>query len=62
MAEFKSIGRIVKVSGPVVDAEFAPDELPEITHALEIDLTVGGETRVIVGETAQHLGHNRVRP
>ena len=61
MAEFKSIGRIVKVSGPVVDAEFAPDELPEITFAVEIDITVDGEKRVIVGETAQHLGHNRVR-
>ena len=61
MAEFKSIGRIVKVSGPVVDAEFAADDLPEITHAVEIDLVVGGEKRMIVGETAQHLGHNRVR-
>jgi len=61
VAEFKSIGRIVKVSGPVVDAEFAAEDLPEITHAVEIDLVVDGEHRIIVGETAQHLGHNRVR-
>ena len=61
MAEVKSIGRITKVSGPVVDAEFPADELPEITHAVEIDISIGGESYVIIGETAQQLGNNRVR-
>ncbi len=61
MADVKSIGRIVKVAGPVVDVEFPKDGLPEILHALEIDLTLGGETTSIVAETAQHLGANRVR-
>jgi F-type H+-transporting ATPase subunit beta len=56
-----SNGRIVKVTGPVVDVEFAPDELPEINYALEFDLTVGGETQTIVAEVAQQLGRNRVR-
>jgi F-type H+-transporting ATPase subunit beta len=54
-------GRIVKVAGPVVDAEFAPDHLPEIFHALEMEITVGGKTQTVVAEVAQHLGHGRVR-
>ena len=61
MAEIKSVGRITKVAGPVVDVEFPPDGLPEILYALEVDLTVAGETRTVIAETAQHLGGNRVR-
>ena len=61
MADIKSAGRIVRVAGPVVDVEFAPNGLPEILHALEVDLTVGGRTSTIVCETAQHLGGNKVR-
>jgi F-type H+-transporting ATPase subunit beta len=54
-------GRIVKVAGPVVDVEFPPHALPEILHALSVDLEIGGEVRTVVCETAQHLGHNKVR-
>ena len=54
-------GRIVKVAGPVVDVEFAPDALPEILYALEVDLEVAGEKTTVICETAQHLGLNRVR-
>ena len=54
-------GRIVKVAGPVVDVEFPPDALPEILYALEVDLEVAGEKTTVICETAQHLGHNRVR-
>ena len=61
MAEAKSVGRITKVAGPVVDVEFPPDGLPEILHALEVDLTVSGITSTVVAETAQHLGNSRVR-
>jgi F-type H+-transporting ATPase subunit beta len=61
VTEAKSVGRITKVAGPVVDVEFPPDELPEILYALEIDLTMSGETSTVVAETAQHLGNNRVR-
>ncbi|HSL26686.1 MAG TPA: F0F1 ATP synthase subunit beta [Acidimicrobiia bacterium] len=57
----KSVGRIVKVAGPVVDVEFPPDDLPEVLHALEIDFSIGGEHKTVIAETAQHLGHNRVR-
>ncbi len=61
MAEVKSVGRIIKVAGPVVDVEFPPDGLPEILFALEVDLTLAGETKTIIAETAAHLGGGRVR-
>ncbi len=54
-------GRIVKVAGPVFDAEFAPDALPEILHAVEVDVAIGGVTLTVKGEVAQHLGDNKIR-
>jgi F-type H+-transporting ATPase subunit beta len=56
-----STGRIVKVAGPVVDAEFPAGELPEILNAVEITFTLEGETKTIIAEIAQHLGGNKVR-
>ncbi len=52
-----TFGRIVEVSGPVVDVEFAPNELPKIKDALTVD--VKGQERVM--EVAQHVGGNTVR-
>src|SRR3954454_1049933 len=54
-------GRVVRVIGPVVDVEFAPDEMPEIFFALHVDRTLGGETRTLTLEVAQHIGDNMVR-
>src|SRR5690242_15186765 len=54
-------GRIIAIAGPVVDAEFPPDALPEINHALRFDLELGGETVTITAEVAQQIGDNRVR-
>jgi F-type H+-transporting ATPase subunit beta len=54
-------GRVVVVSGPVVDVEFPPHALPEINTALEIDLEFSGEKLVITAEVAQQLGEGRVR-
>src|SRR6187551_519260 len=48
-------GHIVQIIGPVVDVEFAPEHLPEIYFALEIDLssTVGtGEDGAVVDNPA----------
>ncbi len=56
-----SIGRIVKVAGPVVDVEFPPGELPAINNALEVDIELGGETVTVVVEVAQHLGDSLIR-
>ena len=61
MADAVSAGRVVRVTGPVVDAEFPPGELPEILHALEIDFEVDGDRQTVVCETAQHLGDSKVR-
>ncbi|MBM3694592.1 MAG: F0F1 ATP synthase subunit beta [Actinobacteria bacterium] len=56
-----SKGRIVRVTGPVVDVEFPPEAMPEISHALHFNVLVGGETHQVVAEVAQHLGGGRVR-
>ena len=59
--ETRAIGRIVKVTGPVVDVEFPAEQLPEILNAIEVDYELAGERQTIVCEVAQHLGNNRVR-
>jgi F-type H+-transporting ATPase subunit beta len=57
----QSLGRVVRVIGPVVDVEFPPDELPELNGALHIDRTLDGQTDTITCEVAQHIGGNTVR-
>jgi len=54
-------GRIVAITGPVVDAEFPPGNLPEINDAIEFDVNVDGVAQTLTAEIAQHLGGNRVR-
>ncbi len=52
-------GRIVQITGPVVDVEFPPEELPEIYFAVQIPLDGGKES--LVAEVEQQLGNNWVR-
>ena len=54
-------GRIVGIAGPVIDVEFPRGHLPEINTALELDVTMNGESSKIVAETAQQIGDSRVR-
>ena len=54
-------GRVVRIIGPVVDVEFAPEELPEIFNALHVDRTLNDETQTLTLEVAQHIGDNQVR-
>ena len=54
-------GRVVAIAGPVVDVEFPPDALPEINHAVEMEIELEGEAIRIVAEVAQQIGDNRVR-
>ncbi len=54
-------GRVVSIAGPVVDAEFPPDSIPNINHAVEITNVVDGEEIIIVAEVAQQIGEGRVR-
>ena len=36
-------GRVVAIAGPVVDVEFPPHALPEINHAVEMDILLDGD-------------------
>src|SRR5437764_11359795 len=54
-------GRVVRVIGPVIDVEFAPDTMPELFNALHVDRTLGDETRTLTLEVSQHIGDNMVR-
>ncbi len=53
-----SVGRIIAILGPVVDAEFPDGQLPDVYAAVEIPLDGGGK---LVCEVQQQLGSNRVR-
>jgi F-type H+/Na+-transporting ATPase subunit beta len=57
-----NVGKVIEIKGVVLDAVF-PDRLPEIYHALHIDIPSrdGEEARVLVAEVQQHLGDDRVR-
>ncbi|MCD8160401.1 MAG: F0F1 ATP synthase subunit beta [Clostridiales bacterium] len=50
-------GKIVQVSGPVVDVEFPAGCLPKLKEALEVER---GGSRCVM-EVAQHIGGNTVR-
>ena len=57
----KNTGKIVEIKGVVLDAVF-PDKLPEIYHALSVQVPVeDGGTRELIAEVQQHLGDDRVR-
>src|SRR3954471_17187480 len=55
------VGRVVRVIGPVVDAEFPRDAMPEIFNALHVDVALSEGTKKLTLEVAQHLGDNVVR-
>jgi F-type H+-transporting ATPase subunit beta len=55
-----NMGRIVQISGPVVDVEF-PESLPAINNALTVDFTVLGQSSRLTLEVQQHLGDHWVR-
>jgi F-type H+-transporting ATPase subunit beta len=55
-------GRLIMVTGPVVDVEFQKGALPEILSALYItNPTINDTEDNLVVEVAQHLGDNVVR-
>jgi F-type H+-transporting ATPase subunit beta len=57
-----NVGQVEEVRGVVVDIGF-PDELPEIFHALRIDIPPeeGRTEASLICEVQQHLGDDRVR-
>ncbi len=55
--EQKNIGKVISVTGPVLDIKFENGNLPKLLNAIEI---VSGERKVTV-EVAQHIGDDVVR-
>jgi F-type H+-transporting ATPase subunit beta len=54
-------GRVVRVTGPIVDVEFSPEEMPEIYNALKVEVELGELSKTMTLEVAQHIGDNVVR-
>ncbi len=52
-----STGKVIAITGPVVDIEFEAGHLPAIYNAVELDR----EGSPLVAEVEQHLGNNWVR-
>src|SRR4026209_1316411 len=58
-------GMVIQITGPVIDVEFPPGELPDIYNALEnrrpkSDSQKAADATLVV-EVQQHLGNNWVR-
>ncbi len=56
-----NVGRIVRVIGPVIDVEFAPDAMPAIYSALKLDAVSPVGRVQLTAEVQQHLEGNQVR-
>ncbi|MCG3177808.1 MAG: ATP synthase subunit beta [Phycisphaerae bacterium] len=54
-------GKVSQVIGSTFDVQFPEGELPEIYNAVDVEIAVAGEKRILVGEVQQQLGGGRVR-
>ena len=54
------IGRVSRIIGPVVDIEFPVDAMPEQYNLLTTSVELGGESKNLNLEVAQHIGDNMV--
>jgi F-type H+/Na+-transporting ATPase subunit beta len=62
--ETTGTGRVVRVTGPVVDVEFGRDEMPDLNNALHVEVELGEGNplnKELTLEVAQHIGDNMVR-
>jgi F-type H+-transporting ATPase subunit beta len=59
--EATGVGRVTRVIGPVVDAEFPRDAMPDLFNSLKVDVELSGGRKTLTLEVAQHLGDNMVR-
>jgi len=55
------VGQVARVTGPVVDVEFATEQMPDIYNALHVDVTLNEDTKTLTLEVAQHIGDNTAR-
>ncbi len=53
----KHIGKVIQVTGPVLDIRFKEGELPALLNAIEIDI----DGRTLIAEVAQQVGDDVVR-
>ncbi|NUS44235.1 MAG: F0F1 ATP synthase subunit beta [Mycobacteriaceae bacterium] len=60
-ASSERAGRVVRVTGPVVDVEFPRDAIPELFTALHAEVEHPELRKTLTLEVAQHLGDNLVR-
>ncbi len=56
-----AIGRVVQVTGPVVDVEFPRGQVPQLFNALTVEVDYEALRKTMTLEIAQHLGDNTVR-
>jgi F-type H+/Na+-transporting ATPase subunit beta len=54
-------GRVLRITGPVVDVEFPRDAMPELFTALHAEVEFEQLAKTLTLEVAQHLGDNVVR-
>jgi F-type H+/Na+-transporting ATPase subunit beta len=55
------VGRVVRVTGPVVDVEFPKGSIPELFNALHVKIALESIAKTLTLEVAQHLGDSMVR-
>src|SRR4051812_26936135 len=55
------VGRIARVTGPVVDIEFPADSMPDMYNMLKTEVELGGETTTLTLEVSLHIGDGMVR-
>ncbi|MGH3445822.1 MAG: F0F1 ATP synthase subunit beta [Nocardioidaceae bacterium] len=56
-----TVGRVARVTGPVVDVEFAADSIPDMYNALKVEVEVGDIKRTLTLEVSQHIGEGMIR-
>ena len=56
-----NVGRVVRVTGPVVDVEFPRGSVPELFNALHAEIGYKDLAKTLTLEVAQHLGESLVR-
>src|ERR1700730_12346572 len=54
-------GRVVRITGPVVDVEFPRGSVPDLFNAWHAEVTFGSLAKTLTLEVANHLGDNLVR-
>jgi F-type H+/Na+-transporting ATPase subunit beta len=55
------VGRIARVTGPVVDIEFPSDSMPDMYNMLTTEVELSGEKHKLTLEVALHIGEGMVR-